>query len=153
MLLVFSKGTSRQTRRHGPPWSPRPPRKAWACRNKGRRWTPGEPGREGGERGDRAGRPTGECQGWLDLTLPSCMPHPRHDAGPAPCQLQPGLQTWSQELGTGESPDFPSSHLLYEGQFPCSRDLGPVLSSPVCVLRKVTEAGRASVPSSLKRVD
>lgn len=98
VLLIFSRGTSRQTRRCGPSWSPRPPRKGWACRSEGRRWPSGEPRREGGERGDGAARPTGECQGppsrmWL-------------------CAVTAAAGNRSWELGTGRSPVFPSSFTL-----------------------------------------
>lgn len=144
MLLIFSQGTSRQTRRHGPSWPPRPPRKAWACRNEGRRWTHREPGREGGERGDGAARPTGECQGHVTLGAGFTPSRTWLCAVPA-AAWKPGAWSWGQ----GAQPVSPQA-ILYEGQLPTSRDLGPILSSPVWVLWKVPGPGRASVSLSLK---
>lgn len=124
---MFSKGTSRQTRRHGPPRPPRPPRKVWTGRNEGRRRTHREPRREGGERGDGTGRRTGECQGGLSRTPPwgACtLARGTPSMASAGCLLQLELEAWSLELGAGDSPGFPSSPLLYGGQLPSSRELG-----------------------------
>lgn len=127
--LYFLKGPRGKPGDMGPPGPQGPPGKDGPPGMKGENGHPGSPG-EKGEKGEtgQAGLPVSGTAGCpsVHTPLPSMMRASLHFAW---CQLLPGLETWGQDLGVGDSLSFPSSHSLYEGQFPNSGDLSPALSA------------------------
>lgn len=121
---------------------------------KGEHGHPGSPG-EKGEKGEtgQAGPPVSARAG-----RPGPYPgtHACLHGGTTPsmasvgCLLQPRLETWGPELGAGDSPGFPSSPWLYEGQLPTPPKREGAYSVISCVFGKVLGACRTSVFSSLK---